>query len=56
MLNHCLGKGCSCGGSLIPDADCEMNFRAPQIGQFHCCGCVGKKVLGAGLVSYGRNT
>ena len=33
MLDHPLGKGYLCGGSLIPDADCEINVGALPVGE-----------------------
>ncbi len=39
MLDHRLGKGYFSGGVRIPNADGEINIRAPPMGQLlvNCC-------------------
>ena len=56
MLDHRLGKGYLSGGTMIPDADGEINIRALRVGRIMVVVVSKNKVLGAGRVSYGRNT
>ncbi len=43
MLDHHLGKGYFGGGARIPDADGEINIRAPPVGPLDDVFCVKKK-------------
>ncbi len=42
VLDHRLGKGYFGGGVRIPDADSEINIRAPPVGPINDVFCVEK--------------
>ena len=56
MLDHHLGKGYLSGGTMIPDADGEINSAHCELGDIMVVVVSKNKVLGAGPVSYGRST